>query len=89
MKTTPWMIDRTINVPFLVTVLSGVIAGAVWASTMDHRLARVEEQMDAIPAMAQTLVRMDERGEGSSRRLESIERELERQRSSRNGNYGE
>lgn len=77
MRVTPFVLDRTINVPFLLTVVSAVLAGAIWTSTVSNRLDRLEERTTDLPEMQVRLARMDERGEADKLALQRIERRLE------------
>lgn len=77
MRVTPFVLDRTINVPFLLTVVSAVLAGAIWTSTVSSRLDRLEERTTDLPEMQVRLARMDERGEADKLALQRIERRLE------------
>ncbi len=85
MKTTPWTIDRSINLPFLGTVFAAVISGAVWASMISSRMDRVESQVDAIPESQLRVARMDERGASNRETLARMERQLERLEEARYG----
>ena len=80
MKVTPVVLDRTINLPFLMTVAAALIAGLVWTSTVNARLDRLEERTATIPAMSESLARIDERGTATRDAVARIERELERDR---------
>lgn len=79
MIVTPVTFDRTINLPFLGTVLTAIIAGAIWTSSMSNRMERVEAATQGLPEMRERLARMDERGEASKASLERLERAIERQ----------
>jgi hypothetical protein len=72
MRTTPWVLDRTINLPFLVTVFVIMTSGVLWASKTDNRLANVEMAVAPIAAMSAKLERMDERSEGIRRDLDRV-----------------
>lgn len=78
MLTTEWKIDRTINLPFLVTVGTALVAGVVWASSVNNRLDNLEQRTRSIPAIEVRLARMDERGEASKGSLTRIEQRLDR-----------
>ncbi len=86
MKTTPWMIDRTINLPFLGTVFAAVLGGAVWASTISNRVSDLAAQVEAIPEIQVRVARMDERGSANRATLDRIERQLERLEEARMNN---
>ena len=78
MKVTPVIFDRTINLPFLVTVLASVMAAAAWSSTMSDRMARVEQAVSGLPVMQERIARMDERSEATKATMARLERALER-----------
>lgn len=79
MLVTPVTFDRTINLPFLITVLASIISAAVWTSNMSSRMDRVEQSVTGIPEMRERLARMDERGEATKATLARVEQALERQ----------
>lgn len=74
MKVTPVIFDRTINLPFLVTVLASVMAAAAWSSTMSDRMSRVEQAVGGLPVMQEQIARMDERSEAMKATLARLER---------------
>lgn len=80
MKVTPVVLDRTINLPFLMTVAAALIAGLVWTSTVNNRLDRLEERTSGVPELTERIARMDERGVATRDAVARIEREIERQR---------
>lgn len=79
MKVTPVTLDRTINLPFLVTVVASVMAAAAWSSTMSDRMERVEHAVSGLPMIQERVARMDERGEATKATLARLERALEDQ----------
>lgn len=84
MKITPVVLDRTINLPFLATVATAIIAAVVWTSTVNARLDRLEDRTAGLPELSERIARMDERGAGTRDAIERIERELERRRAEGN-----
>lgn len=80
MNVTPFTFDRTINLPFLVTVAAAIIAGTIWTSNMDSRMQSVEQATAGLPEMRESIARMDERGDASRATLARIERELSERR---------
>lgn len=73
MRVTPFTFDRTINLPFLVTVVLAIAAGAAWTSKMDNRMTNVEVSTAGLPEMRERLARMDERGENTKAAIARIE----------------
>lgn len=80
MKMTPFTLDRTINLPFLVTVVIAIAAGSAWASNTDRRLQGVEQATAGLPEVRERIARMDERGEATKASIARIERLLEPER---------
>lgn len=76
MRVTPFVLDRTINIPFLLTVAAAVLAASAWTSAVNHRLDRLEERTRGLPDIEVRLARMDERGEASKATLARIEQRL-------------
>lgn len=72
MKQTPWTIDKTVNLPFLITVASAVVAAAMWATKTDNQLTDLQNATAAIPAMSAKLERLDERSEAMRRDIDGI-----------------
>lgn len=66
MRVTPFVLDRTINLPFLFTVALAIVAGIIWAGNVNNRLDKLEERTRGLPDIEVRLARMDERGEGSN-----------------------
>lgn len=83
MKVTPVVLDRTINLPFLMTVAAALIAGLMWTSTVNSRLDRVEERTSGLPELTERIARMDERGQNTRDAIARIERQLEREQPAR------
>lgn len=82
-KVTPLTFDRTINLPFLVTVFLALVTAVVWTSGVNHRLDRLEERTRGLPDIEVQLARIDERGAASKAALARIEQkiaEMERDR---------
>lgn len=77
MLVTPVTFDRTINLPFLVTVLASILGAAVWTSNMSSRMDRVEQSVAGIPDMRERIARMDERGENTKATLARMEQALD------------
>lgn len=73
MRVTPLTFDRTINLPFLVTVIAAITAGAAWTSNMDSRMSAVESSTSGLPDMRERIARMDERSEASRATMARIE----------------
>lgn len=61
MKSTPWTLDKTINLPFLITVAVLFASSIAFATRTDNRLAVLEQQTSQIAEMRAKLERMDER----------------------------
>lgn len=78
MKVTPVTFDRTINLPFLITVVVSILAASAWTSAVNHRLDRLEERTRGLPDIEVRLARIDERGESSKATLARIEQRLDR-----------
>ena len=78
MKVTPLTFDRTINLPFLITVAAAILAASAWTSAVNNRLDRLEERTRGLPEIEVRLARIDERGEGSRASLDRIENRLDR-----------
>jgi len=77
MQVTPVTFDRTINLPFLVTVVAAIAAGSAWTSSINNRMTAVETSTQGLPEMRERLARMDERGEASRSTLQRVERILD------------
>ena len=73
MRVTPLTFDRTVNLPFLVTVVAAIMAGAMWTSNMDSRMSAVESSTSGLPEMRERLARMDERGGGTKDAIGRLE----------------
>lgn len=73
MIVTPLTFDRTINLPFLITVVAAIAAGAAWTSKIDNRMTAVELSTAALPEMRERLARMDERGEATKAAIARVE----------------
>lgn len=80
MKVTPFTFDRTINLPFLVTVVLAIAAGSAWTSKMDNRMTAVERSTSGLQEMRERIARMDERGENTKATIARIERLVEQER---------
>lgn len=76
MKVTPFTFDRTINLPFLVTVFLALVSAVVWTSGVNHRLERLEDRTQGLPEIEVRLARMDERDEASKATLARIEQRM-------------
>lgn len=48
MRTTPWRLDKTINLPMLFTVFTGVVTASIWAGNMNQRMTNVEQSIQRI-----------------------------------------
>jgi len=79
MNVTPVTFDRTINLPFLITVVAAIMAGAVWTSNVNTRLDELDHATAGMPDMRERIARMDERGEATKATLQRIERQLDDQ----------
>jgi hypothetical protein len=77
MIVTPVTFDRTVNLPFLVTVVAAIMAGAVWTSNVNARLDELDGATSGMPEMRERIARMDERGEATKATLTRIERQLD------------
>lgn len=77
MNVTPVTIDRTINLPFLVTVVAAIGAAAIWTSNVNSRLEALDAATAGMPDMRERIARMDERGEATKVTLARIERQLD------------
>lgn len=77
MIVTPVTFDRTVNLPFLVTVVAAILAGAVWTSNVNSRLEGLDAATAGMPEMRERIARMDERGEATKSTLSRIERQLD------------
>lgn len=42
-RSTPWRLDKTINLPMLFTVFTGVVTASIWAGNMNQRMTNVEQ----------------------------------------------
>lgn len=80
MNITPITFDRTINLPFLVTVVAAIAAASVWTSNITNRMDSVETATAGLPEMRERIARMDERGDGTRDAVARIERLLEQER---------
>lgn len=89
MQSTPWKIDKTINLPFLWTVGAFLAAAMVFGIRMDGRVANLEQanvttasslqQVNStLATMAPRIERMDERGEGIRRDVDRLNNKLEK-----------
>lgn len=78
MKVSAVTIDRTINLPFLVTVFLALLAAGAWTSTVNARLTALDERTRGISNMQEHVARIDERSEATKASLARIERQLER-----------
>ncbi len=79
MQVTPFSFDRTINLPFLVTVVLAIAAGSAWTSKIDNRMTAVESSTAGLPEMRERLARIDERGESTKAAILRIEEAIERE----------
>lgn len=61
MKTTPWTLDRTINLPFLLTAAVAFASAISFAAKTDNRLANLENATRSVPELSAQLGRLDER----------------------------
>ena len=77
-KSNSWTIDKTINLPFLGTVFMAVLSGAVWASTVNARMTRVEEQVAPLAEMQVQVATINERSVSVGASLSRLERHMER-----------
>jgi len=77
-KSNSWTIDKTINLPFLGTVFMAVLSGAVWASTVNARMTRVEEQVAPLGEMQVQVATINERSMSVGASLSRLERHMER-----------
>ncbi len=78
MKVTPLTFDRTINLPFLITVAAAILAASAWTSTVNNELQRLRERTADLPDVYVRLARIDERGESATATMERIETRLDR-----------
>lgn len=77
MIVTPVTFDRTVNLPFLITVVAAILAGAVWTSNVNSRLASLDQATAGMPEIRERIARMDERGEATKATLQRIEGQLD------------
>lgn len=77
-RSNSWSIDKTINLPFLGTVFMAVLSGAVWASTVNARMAEVEEQVAPLAEMQVQVATINERSVAVGQSLARLERHMER-----------
>ncbi|WLJ71094.1 hypothetical protein [Sphingomonas phage Kimi] len=47
-RSTPWRLDKTINLPMLFTVFTGVVTASIWAGNMNQRMTNVEQSIQRI-----------------------------------------
>lgn len=78
MRVTPFVLDRTINLPFLFTVALAIVAGIIWTGNVGNRLDKLEERTRGLPDIEVRLARMDERGESGKATLSRIEQRLDK-----------
>lgn len=76
-RTTPWTIDRTVNLPFLMAVVMAMVTALIWGGRMDNRMSNVEKVTADIPEISRRLERIDERSEGVRRDLDRALRQIE------------
>jgi hypothetical protein len=65
LQTTPWVIDRTINLPFLATCATIMAAAVAFGTKTDERLSNLEQasriNASYIQSMSPKMERLDER----------------------------
>lgn len=77
-RSNSWTIDKTINLPFLLTMFMAVISGAIWASTINSRMQQVEAQVAPIAEMQVQVATINERSVAASQSMARLERHMER-----------
>lgn len=61
MRSTPWTLDKTINLPFLLTAAVAFATAISFAAKTDNRLANLEASTKAVPELSAQMERLDER----------------------------
>lgn len=77
MKTTPWTLDRTINVPLFVTLALAVLGGVAWAGRTDQRIANLEQGVKEIPVMSQQLAEIKAQNTATLRDINRLQGQVD------------
>ena len=80
---TQWRLDKTINLPMLFTVFTGMVTASVWAGTINQRVtnieisvARVEATVKEIQVETNKVPVLDERSNATRRDLDRVIAEI-------------
>lgn len=67
-----WRFDKTVNLPFVVGVVGLVLAGTAWVTSIDERMARVEQVMAEVADQNRTLDRLVVKVENLEKQVEEV-----------------